>query len=732
MAARGRSAVAGRCFAGLFVAIAVAVLQRLSCFVGFQASSTQPRRSNRVARGFFSKPEASGTATLERPQKSPARAPRAPRTASPKGLSVGSHIEVLFPADDRWYAAEVIQAGDEPTVKFSKDGYEYTTVAKTFRQRSAGAAAAARPSMRPRRRANVPAIVGEQRYADVLRVNEALGAAFVDIGASQDAYLHKSQLSTAFVSKVGDVLSEGDRVSVWITDKNENDGKITVTMINPNKISVTDADLKVGQKKWGVVKTVNSTFHGAFVDIGYLEDVFLHQSNMANAYVADPNEIVSVGRRIEVVIEKIEGDKIGISMAPASLEPEDLYVGKKVKAIVVRMNKTLSAAFLDFGGKQQGFLHVRETKKARAENIEDEVYKGQQVDAYIKKIDGDKVDLSLISPSLETQVTSGRLAVGKRVRGVVMRVNTKLNAAFVDIGAAEEAFLPASLAAPGFVEDISSVVWEGQQVTAWVDRIKDGKKVDIALVPPKHVQKVKYDRSYVGVVSSISEEHGLAFVDVGAEAGPGSLHISELRRRRGDKGQKVTDYVAVGQLISVIRSPNKGDDDKIRFKLEAGTTTKLKDISIGDELQGTVVNVLDSMGAAFVDIGTGNNALLNIADTNSELKTMSEIVSKDQEVTVYVKRLDMSKGEVSLTMAKDKLPNFAPFEEAFEARTVLDATVQGSNEKNVFLNVNAGGSQLVGRLFTENFTGNAEVGASVQVRVKHINARNGRLELEMA
>ena len=64
----------------------------------------------------------------------------------------------------------------------------------------------------------------------------------------------------------------------------------------------------------GVVRNIMQ--FGAFVDIGLKNDGLVHISELANKFVSDPNEIVSVGQAVRVKvlsIDKAKG-KIQLSM----------------------------------------------------------------------------------------------------------------------------------------------------------------------------------------------------------------------------------------------------------------------------------------------------------------------------------------------------------------------------------------------------------------------------------
>ncbi|MCY6992367.1 Tex family protein [Staphylococcus argensis] len=59
--------------------------------------------------------------------------------------------------------------------------------------------------------------------------------AFVDIGVKQDGLVHISKLSRRFVKNPMDVVSVGDIVDVWIIQVDENKGKVSLSMVDPNE-----------------------------------------------------------------------------------------------------------------------------------------------------------------------------------------------------------------------------------------------------------------------------------------------------------------------------------------------------------------------------------------------------------------------------------------------------------------------------------------------------------------
>ncbi len=63
----------------------------------------------------------------------------------------------------------------------------------------------------------------------------------------------------------------------------------------------------------GVV--TNVTKFGAFVDIGVHQDGLIHISQLANHFVRDPSEVVSVGDIVKVRVIQVEADRKRIADA---------------------------------------------------------------------------------------------------------------------------------------------------------------------------------------------------------------------------------------------------------------------------------------------------------------------------------------------------------------------------------------------------------------------------------
>lgn len=73
-------------------------------------------------------------------------------------------------------------------------------------------------------------------------------------------------------------------------------------------------DLQIGMVLDGTVRNV--TDFGAFVDIGLHNDGLVHKSQLADRFVANPSDVVSVGMQVKVRVLEVdlEREKVSLSM----------------------------------------------------------------------------------------------------------------------------------------------------------------------------------------------------------------------------------------------------------------------------------------------------------------------------------------------------------------------------------------------------------------------------------
>jgi small subunit ribosomal protein S1 len=208
-----------------------------------------------------------------------------------------------------------------------------------------------------------------------------------------------------------------------------------------------------------------------------------------------------------------------------SISLAEITPGQKLEGTVKRV--ILSGAIVDVGAQFDGLLHISDLGKKRATRTSDVLTEGQEITAWVKKVDltGGRLSLTLVEPP---QYTWKDLKPGLQTRGKVVRLEKF--GAFVDIGAESDGLVHVSEMGTGRVNKPSDVVSEGDIITTWVKEAdRRSGRISLSMVEPPEVdiRSLKPDMVLSGKVVRL-ESFG-AFVDIGAGR-DGMIHVSEMGR----------------------------------------------------------------------------------------------------------------------------------------------------------------------------------------------------------
>jgi ribosomal protein S1 len=164
--------------------------------------------------------------------------------------------------------------------------------------------------------------VGDKVTGWVMRM--APFGAFCDIGATNDALLHVSEICDEFVSDPSEKLEENQELQLTIVSVDAERERIGVSLKAGDKTPLTE--LQIGQEVEATVKRIVN--FGAFCDIGAMSDALLHISEASNDFVSDLGELFQEGDKIQVEIKEVDTDsrRIGLSrkkFAPPAEETND-------------------------------------------------------------------------------------------------------------------------------------------------------------------------------------------------------------------------------------------------------------------------------------------------------------------------------------------------------------------------------------------------------------------------
>ncbi len=156
--------------------------------------------------------------------------------------------------------------------------------------------------------------------------------------------------------------------------------------------------LEKGQVLEGVVKNITS--YGVFIDLGGV-DGLIHITDLSWGRVQQPEEVVKLDEKINVVILDFDDEKKRIALGLKQLTPHpwealdpNLQVGDKVKGRVVVMADY--GAFIEVVTGVEGLVHVSEMSWTQhLRSAQDFLQVGDEVEAIILTLDRDERKMSL-------------------------------------------------------------------------------------------------------------------------------------------------------------------------------------------------------------------------------------------------------------------------------------------------------------------------------------------------
>ena len=112
-----------------------------------------------------------------------------------------------------------------------------------------------------------------------------------------------------------------------------------------------------------------------------------------------------------------------------------------------------------------------------------------------------------------------------------------------------------------------------------------------------------------------------------------------------------TDKFTLEDIIKSLKMPKRDPRDEMKKPLLKHNILEIKDLKIGDFIEGTVRNVTPF--GAFVDIGLHDDGLIHISKmSNKYIKDPNDILSVGDIIEVYVDSIDLNKKRVNLSLIK--------------------------------------------------------------------------------
>lgn len=235
------------------------------------------------------------------------------------------------------------------------------------------------------------------------------GGLSVDV-AGVRGFCPASQIDTRFVEDLSGFV--GQKLTFKITryePRNLVLSRRALLEVENEKLAVeTRKTLEPGLVVRGTVVGIKP--FGAFVDIGGIQGM-LHVSELGHTRVEKPEDLLSIGQVIEVVVLKVETveekgksvERISLSLKALGPDPwrdsiATLVEGQRVKGKITRLQPF--GAFVEIAPGVEGLVHISELGAGRRINHPKEVVEiGQEIEAVILGIEPERrrVALSLAS-----------------------------------------------------------------------------------------------------------------------------------------------------------------------------------------------------------------------------------------------------------------------------------------------------------------------------------------------
>lgn len=152
------------------------------------------------------------------------------------------------------------------------------------------------------------------------------------------------------------------------------------------------------------------------------------------------------------------------------------------------------------------------------------------------------------------------------------------------------------------------------------------------------------------VTSEILEKMTIGLNDLGKEETVEKLKALNPATLAGEMGVGVE---TIKDILSALLQPGRDMRDSMPAPLLRTDVLSMEDLQVGMELKGTIRNVIDF--GAFVDIGVKQDGLVHLSKLSQRfVNHPKDVVAVGDIVTVWVEKVDISKGRISLTMLPPK------------------------------------------------------------------------------
>jgi len=371
--------------------------------------------------------------------------------------------------------------------------------------------------------------------------------AFVDLGGI-DGLLHITDMSWGRINHPSEMVQIDDEIEVMILNIDREKEKIALGLKQkfPSPWDNVATKYPVGERVTGEV--VNVMTYGAFVKLEDGIEGLVHISEMSwTRRLNHPNEMVSIGQEVEVVVLGINTDKQEISLGMKQTQPNpwdnvtDKYPeGASVTGVV--RNLTNYGAFIELEEGVDGLLHVSDMSWTRKISHASEMLKkGDEIECTVVSVDEERKRIALGLKQMgddpwETRIPE-QYQPGSIVKGSVTKITNF--GVFVELEEELEGLLHVSELTGGDEEkSVEDVVNVGDEIEVKILRVDTGdRKIGLSM---------KLD-------AEIEPETG--------SAAPGEAGPKELKGGMGDSSEPLFALPTVAETEAAAEEESAAEEE---------------------------------------------------------------------------------------------------------------------------------------------------------------------------
>ena len=297
--------------------------------------------------------------------------------------------------------------------------------------------------------------------------------AFLDLGGV-DGLLHITDMAWKRVKHPSEIVSIGDEINVRVLKFDKEKTRVSLGLKQLDDDPWGDINRRYPESARIFGKVTNIADYGCFVEIEEGIEGLVHVSEMdwTNKNVS-PAKIVSLGDEVEVMILDIDEERRRISLGMKQCKPnpwDDFASGHDKGSEVSGVIKSITdfGIFVGLNGGIDGLVHLSDLAwNVAGEEAVRGYKKGDEIRAMVLSVDAERERISLGVKQLEKDPFSAYIAEnpkGSIVTGTVGEMDAK--AATISLVNGVEGILKASEMARDRVEDIRTVLKEGEQIEA--------------------------------------------------------------------------------------------------------------------------------------------------------------------------------------------------------------------------------------------------------------------------